>query len=153
MDGQDTQQVATRAEVATFHERVARLARAVGSLPAVQCPVNHHFSPGVYGREMFVRAGTVVVGKIHKFENMLIMSLGRAAIIDGDGPPREVEAPFMCVSPPGIQRAVFAHTDCVFISVHGTDKTDVAEIEREFIAQDHIEYQEFLKLSHQGTGE
>jgi quercetin dioxygenase-like cupin family protein len=122
--------------------KLQRLAAELAKNP-VDCPVYHHFSPGVYAREMRVPAGAAVIGKVHKFENMLVMSAGEATFLLGDQPVR-VCAPQIWVSPPGTQRAAFAHTDCVFISVHGTHKTDLAEIEAEFIAQDMIEYEQFL---------
>lgn len=133
------------------HARMAALARSIATeLQPVDCPVNHHFSPGVYAREMRIPAGAIVVGKIHKFENMLLMTQG-VAELRGDGAPRVVRAPQIWVSPPGIQRAVFARTDCVFISIHGTDKRDVDAIEAEFIAQDALEYEQF-RLEHKNEG-
>lgn len=127
------------------HRRMAALAAGISAeLPLIECPVRHHFSRGVYGREMFIPAGTVVVGKIHKYENMLVMTQGVAHLVDDDGEPRVVQAPMVCVSPPGVQRAVYAVTDCIFISIHGTEKKNVNEIESEFIASDALEYQRFL---------
>jgi quercetin dioxygenase-like cupin family protein len=137
--------------VASLHARMARLISRIGAeLPPVECPVFHHFSPGVYAREMRVPAGAVVVGKIHKFENMLMMTQGEATFVGGDQPQR-VRAPFIWVTPPGIQRAAYAHEDCIFVSVHGTDKRDINEIEAEFIAQNALEYEQFLLENKQGA--
>lgn len=123
-------------------QRLERLVRELRQMPPVECPLQHHFSRGVYGREMRIPAGAVVVGKVHKFQNMLVMMAGEAEILLGDEPQR-VCAPYVWISPPGTQRAVYAHTDCVFMAVHGTDKTDLAEIEAEFIAQNMLEYEQF----------
>jgi quercetin dioxygenase-like cupin family protein len=127
-----------------------RLARHLARNP-VEPPVQHHFSPGVYAREMFIEAGIAAIGKVHKYENMLIMSQGVAELLV-DGRPQRIKAPHIWVSPPGTQRAVYAITDCVFVSVHGTHKTDLAEIEEEFIAQTTLEYEQF-RLTLQAEGE
>ena len=125
---------------------LSQLLGHMSAMPQVECPVSHHFSPGVYARETRIPAGTVAVGSIHKFENMLMLILGSATLVGG-GEPQEVQAPFIWVSPPGVQRAVYAHTDCVFVSVLGTDSRDVDEIRREFTAESVIAYEQFLLLS------
>lgn len=134
---------ATTAEVDNTAEKMRRLVHAVRTqLEPVECPVHHHFSPGVYARELRIPADSVAVGKMHKQENMLIMSAGEANISVGDVVTR-VKAPHISVSPAGTQRAVYTITDCVFISVHGTHETDLEKIEQEFIAQDALEYEQY----------
>jgi len=44
---------------------------------------------------------------------------------------------------PGTKRIAEALEDCVWITVHGTDETDVELIEKTFIAQTEQEYLEF----------
>lgn len=102
-------------------------------------PVIHHFSFGVYGRELHIPAGVVLIGEIHKFENLNILSKGEMTLVTDDGIKR-VEAPFTVVSPPGTKRAAIAHTDCVWTTIHGTDLKDLAEIEKMFIAKSEEEY-------------
>lgn len=138
-------EAATPSGPAAVHRaQMAHLAQSIArDLPPVDCPVLNHFSPGVYARELRIPAGTIVVGAIHKFENMLLMIQG-VCEIRGDGEPRTVRAPQIWVSAPGTQRSVLAITDCVFVSVHGTDKRDVNEIRAEFIAENALEYEQFL---------
>lgn len=134
---------ATTAEVDNTAEKMRRLVHAVRTqLEPVECPVYHHFSPGVYARELRIPAGSVIVGKIHKHDNMLIMSAGEAEI-SIDGQVARVKAPHISVGPAGSQRAAYTITDCVFISVHGTHETDLDKIEKEFIAQDALEYEQY----------
>jgi hypothetical protein len=135
---------------ASLHVRMERLRAELAKSP-LEIPVNHHFSPGVYARELKVPAGVAVIGKVHKHQNMLIMSQGVAEMLV-EGKSQRICAPHIWVSPAGTQRAVYAVTDCTFVSVHGTDKTDLADIEEEFIAQDMLEYEQF-KLTHSAEGE
>lgn len=48
------------------------------------------------------------------------------------------------VSEAGTKRAVHAHTDTIWTTIHLTDKTDLAEIEKELIAETYEEYENFL---------
>jgi quercetin dioxygenase-like cupin family protein len=105
----------------------------------VETPITNHFSPGVYAREMFIPKGTIVIGKIHKHENMSIMSKGELSIISIDGGVKRVKAPYTVVAPPGVKRMVYAHEDTVWTSIHGTHETDLAKIEEEFIAKNYDE--------------
>lgn len=117
-------------------------------LAPVELPVKHHFSHGVYARELTIPAGTMLIGKIHKHENLNIVLRGRIAI-HCNGEAREFEAGDVIVSPPGTQRAGYALEDTVWMTVHGTDETDLERIEDMFIAKSYDEYLSFcdtLKL-------
>jgi hypothetical protein len=101
-------------------------------------PVTNHFSKGVYAREIFIPKGSFIIGKIHKHENLNILSKGDISILSIDGVMR-VKAPFTVVSSPGVKRLAYAHEDTVWTTIHGTDETDVDKIESEFIAKDYSE--------------
>ena len=47
-----------------------------------------------------------------------------------------VEGPHHGITIPGTKRIIYTHTDCVFITVHATDSTDIKKIEEEVIAKD-----------------
>ena len=118
---------------------IASLAETMASLPAEHQrsvePINH-FGGGVYARELFVGEGTVVVGMIHKRENMLMLIKGDATIYTETSSFR-IQAPKIMVSPPGVQRVAYGHTDCIFVSVLAVgEERDVAKIEQEFVTTD-----------------
>lgn len=104
----------------------------------IEIPIKHHFSKGVYAREIFIPKGSFIVGKIHKFENLNILSQGDMSIISIEGCAR-IKAPFTIVSPPGVKRAAYAHEDCIWTTIHGTNETDVDKIEDEFIVKSYAE--------------
>jgi len=110
--------------------------------PQVECKVIHHFSKGVYARELHIPAGVILTGEIHKFENLNILSEGKIQVLVG-GDIQEVEAPFTVVSPPGTKRIARTLTDCVWTTIHGTDEKDLDIIERTFIAKSEQEWLEF----------
>lgn len=114
----------------------------LAELEPVEIVEKHHFSKGVYAREIFIPAGTVLTGFIHKYENFNILSMGEMSVLTEDG-VIEVKAPFSVVSPPGTRRAAYAHTDCVWTTIHGTDETDVDKIEAIFISKSPEDYRLF----------
>ncbi len=126
------------------HKRMERLAGAMlamndGDPNLDAAPVTHHFSHGVYAREMRIPAGATVVGAIHRHESLMFMLAGEASVVLDDG-PQIMKAPQTIVSPAGVQRAVHAITDCIFTVVHGTWERDVDKIEKQFIARSYQEY-------------
>jgi quercetin dioxygenase-like cupin family protein len=98
----------------------------------------------VYGRELFIPAGTTLTGKIHKFTNMNILLEGEMMVLTEHG-PKHVRAGHVEVAPAGSKRAGYALTDCRWLNVHGTHETDVEMIESEFIAQDTQEFLTFCQ--------
>ena len=126
-------------------EQVFQYEALLAELPQVELKVEDHFSHGVYARELFIPAGVTLTGKIHKYENMNILIQGEMSVLTDDGMKR-VCAPFIVVSPPGTKRVAYAHTDCRWVTIHGTHEKDVDAIEAEFIAQSEAEFLEFSKF-------
>lgn len=126
-------------------ERIERLeVDMLASGACIELPVVHHFSRGVYARELRIPAGTTLTGKVHKFENLNILSQGEMSVSTENGVER-VMAPFTIVSPPGTKRVAYAHTDCVWTTIHGTSETDLEKIEAEFVTDTHKSYLEFCE--------
>ena len=125
------------------HEQLTEFERLIKQdLEEVELPVTHHFSEGVYARELFIPKGTVLTGKIHKFTNLNILIEGELSVSTDTGIKR-VKAPLLVVSPPGTKRVAYAHEDSRWLTVHGTTETDLDVIEQAFVAQDEQEYLAF----------
>jgi len=119
------------------------LQQAVGDLPEVDCPLQHQFAPGVYMRTIFIPAGTVIVGKIHKHSHANVLAQGTVSVMTENGGLEQLTGPLSMVSPAGCKRAVFAHTDVVWTTIHPTEETDLDKIEAEVIAKTFEEYEQF----------
>jgi hypothetical protein len=123
-------------EIITQVEEAAKL-----STEQIEIPIKHYFckgGSGVYAREMFMPAGSLIVGKIHKHENMSIISAGEVSILSIDGLVR-VKGPHTFVAQAGTKRLIYAHTDVVWTVLHGTSETNIEKLEEEFIAKDYSE--------------
>ncbi|NML62940.1 hypothetical protein HHL21_18020 [Massilia sp. RP-1-19] len=133
-------------------EQIFDLEEHLRSMPQVEMPVTNHFSHGVYGRELLIPAGSVLTGHIHKFTNMNVLLEGEMSVSTEDGVQR-VGAGFVVVSPPGTKRVAYAHTDCRWLTVHGTNETDIDAIEREFVVHTEQEYLAFRETQQLLKGE
>lgn len=110
--------------------------------PQLELKVKHHFSHGVYAREILIPADTILTGEIHKFENLNILTKGKIKVSIGDE-IEIIEAPFVVVSPPGTKRIAHTLTDCIWITIHGTFDRNLDNIKSEFIANNLQEWLEF----------
>jgi len=110
----------------------------------IEIPVRHIFSPGVYAREITIPAGTLLTGRIHKYEQLNILSGGEISVLTQDGMQR-VKAPFTVVSPPGTKRIAYAHTECTWTTILATEETDPELIESWFTVETEKEFLEFIE--------
>lgn len=131
------------------------LETALCSVPQADCPVTHHFGPGVYIREVHLPAGAAVIGHAHRHEHLCVMLKGRLTLIGMDGGNREISAPATFMSRAGRKVAVI-HEDVIFQNVYATEETDIETLESQLfdksaafveatkllIAADHTEDQE-----------
>jgi len=122
-----TRQESVRTGLLEFQE-------AMAELPQVDIPLTHHFSKDIYGREILMPKGTVVIGKIHKHSSLNILAGGEISLLTEDGTKR-LKAPYVVSSKPGIKRVIYVHEDATWVTVHGTDETNVEKIEEQFIAK------------------
>jgi len=120
-------------------------------MPQLELKVKHHFSKGVYARELHIPANTTLTGEIHKFENLNILSQGSMLVSTEDGIV-QVDAPFTVVSPAGTKRIAHTLTDCIWTTIHGTEETNVELIKQKFIAQSEAEYLEFVGANQLALG-
>lgn len=126
---------------------ITKLEEHMRELPQTEIPLKHYFSKGVYGREIEIPAKSLVVGKIHKYQVMNVVSKGEVSVLSIDGVVR-MKAPCTWVSSPGAKRVIYAHEDTVWSNFLGTSETDIKKIEQEFIA---ATYEDVVKIERQET--
>lgn len=137
--------LAHRDQAQGVRARLFELQAAVGAeLPPVECPLQHTFIDGVYLRTIFIEAGTVVVGKIHKHRHANILSQGEVSVMTEEGGLERLKGPLTMVSPAGCKRAVYAHTDTTWTTIHATSETDLDKIEDWVIAKTYQDYEQFV---------
>lgn len=84
----------------------------------IDCPLVHRFTPGMYIREIFMPAGSLITSKIHKTEHPFTISKGKVAVsIDGKD-WEEFEAPYTGITKPGTRRILYILEDCIWTTYH-----------------------------------
>ena len=103
-------------------------------------PVKNWLMPGIYCREIHLPADSVVVGRIHKFEHLSIISKGRVTVFTESGETTH-KAGDSFSSPPGTKRVVWAHEDTTWTTIHPNpdNETDIAKLENRYTAMDYAE--------------
>ena len=114
----------------------------VAETDPVDCPLVHHFAPGLYAREILLPKDSLVVGKIHKHSHVNNISKGSVIVYTEFG-MEEYHAPCQFISKPGTKRAVYALEDTVWTTYHPTNETDLEIIEEQVIAKSFDEYEAF----------
>lgn len=90
--------------------------------------LRHFFIPGGYARELTVPKGSIVIGKIHKYDCINIVTRGHLLVHTEEGTV-EVKAPYTFVSKAGIKRVVVTAEESVWTTFHVTNETDLDKIE------------------------
>lgn len=117
--------------------------RELLKFPQQEIETHHHFSDGLYAREIRVKADTILVGKIHKTEHINVLSQGTIVVLTEDG-LKELNAPCTFVSPAGTKRIGYTLSDVIWTTFHGgvPETTDIAKLEELLIEKEDISIKE-----------
>lgn len=91
--------------------------------PAIDCPLDHRFTPGMYSRTIFMQEDAVIVSRIHNTTHQFVLSAGTVAIKVNDGDWEIFSAPYIGITKPGTRRTLCCIEDCLFTTFHPTDIT------------------------------
>jgi hypothetical protein len=118
------------------------------------CPLTHHFSDGIYCREIFIPAGQIIVGKIHKHSHPNFLLSGTVEVVTESTGTERITGPVFMISEPGTKRALKSITDLVWITVHAnpTNTEDLRELEERAIAEDYDSFEKFKKTNNKALG-
>ncbi len=118
-----------RADEMSHAEQVTYLVNEMAKLPQIPCPLKHHFAPGLYLREIFMPADTIVIGRVHKTEHFNILVKGACLIVHDDGSREELRAPMVFVSKAGVQKVLHIIEDMIWMTTHVSDETDLETLD------------------------
>ena len=124
--------------VLEMRDKIFKVESALRKMPQEDLIVRHYRAKGMYARELFIPAGVMLVGEIHKTEHINVCSKGRILVATEEG-ALEINAPYIVVAKPGIKRVGYALEDTIWVTFHEnlTNIKDVEEIRKEVIAEDY----------------
>lgn len=120
---------------------VAKPRRTLEDLEAVmlkmdqaECPVTHHFGPGIYIRELRMKAGTFAIGHHQNFEQINVFIAGKVLMYLPDGSTQILAAPMTFMGKPG-RKVGLVLEDVIWQNVFATDERDIEKLESMFFTK------------------
>lgn len=92
----------------------------------------HHFSDGLYAKQMHIPAGYEAGSHAHNYSHLSILAKGRV-IVETDGWKQEFKAPACIEIAAGIHHKITSLEDSVWFCVHATEETDISKVDETLI--------------------
>ena len=103
--------------------------------PQFEPPTQHTVHGGMYARQLFSPAGTILMGKKHKQDHFFLLAAGVVTMTTDEGPVT-ISAPYLMPSTAGTRRAIYINEDAIFVTFHRVNSTELSEIENEVVEDD-----------------
>jgi len=102
-------------------------AEKLGTFEVDPCVV-HHFSDGLYAKEMTIPANYQACQHAHNYSHLSILAKGRV-LVETDDWKKEFKAPACIEIKAGVFHKITSLEDCVWFCVHATDETDPEKVD------------------------
>lgn len=114
-----------------FDERLDRWEEYITQFEPADCPLEHSFPDGMYVRKITMPAGSIIVSRIHKFDNPFFITKGKLSVVSENEGIVEYTAPFIGITKPNTRRILFVHEETDWTTVHLNPENikDIPEIE------------------------
>ncbi len=110
--------------IATFEQELRKL-------NVVDFPLTHRFTPGMYIRQIFMPAGSLILTERHKTTHPFVVSQGDLSVWTAESGIVRLRAPYTGITTPGTQRIIYIHEDTIWTTFHVTDETDPEKIKNQ----------------------
>ncbi len=107
---------------------------SIGMSIDIDLGVVHHFSAGVYAKQMHLPSGHYAVTHAHTYDHLSILASGRV-LVTVDGVEQEYKAPACLCIQAGKHHNIVALEDSVWFCVHATDETDPDKVDEVLIGE------------------
>lgn len=109
----------------------------MAQLPQVECPTEHEFIKGAFGRyyvrTIFMPAGMLITSKIHRTEHPFHISSGDVSVWTHKLGTTRYRGPYAGVTKPMTKRLLFTHEDTVWTTFHAGSWETPEEVEADII--------------------
>lgn len=101
----------------------------------VDLGTQHHFSDGLYAKQMMIPKGYAAGSHAHAYSHLSILAKGRV-IVQTDDQRQEFIAPACIEIKAGIHHMIVAIEDSVWFCLHATEETDKDKIDQVLIERE-----------------
>lgn len=98
----------------------------------IDLKIQHHFSAGLYARQMQLPKDHYAVSHKHSYDHLSILAAG-VVIVEVDGVETEYTGPVCLNILAGTEHKITALKDAVWYCIHATSETDIAMIDNVLI--------------------
>lgn len=135
-------------EQQSYRDNLSKLEAYSLTMPQVDVPVVHTVHGGMYARQVTIPAGITVTGQIYKSDHLEFMIEGDATVATECGPVR-LQGFHSMSGHSGKKRAITAHKDTTWLTVHPTNGVDGDKIQNSITVFDFDELDEFYSKQKQ----
>ena len=122
-------------------------------LPQTEIPVRHEFNGSMYARQILIPKGTLITGRIHKFDHFDVMAYGDITLSTDSGGATRLKGYNLIKSKAGKKRAALAHEDTMWITFHSSPEKNPDEMYNYLSCGSFEEYDNFqIMLEHAMSG-
>jgi hypothetical protein len=97
----------------------------------------HHFSSGVYAKQMMLPAGYFALSHAHTYDHLSILASGEV-VIKTDNNEETYKAPSCINIKKGINHSITAIKDAVWFCIHATEETDSSKVDEVLIMKEGV---------------
>jgi hypothetical protein len=118
-------------------DSIYQLQEIIKDFPQADVITRHHFSDGMYAREMVMPPGSIVVGALHKTKHLFTVVSGECEV-SSVHEREKITAPYLGETIPGTKRVIYSETGCTWIAFYPTHLTDIDQLEAAIIKPEGI---------------
>jgi len=104
------------------------------SVPNTDERLSHHFSDGLYAKEIHIPEGHYILQHKHVYSHLSVLAKGFVAV-EVDGETVEYEAPACINIKAGANHTISAIEDSVWFCIHATDEKNPDAVDRAVIGE------------------
>lgn len=97
----------------------------------------HHFSGGLYAKQMTLPKDYFAVSHAHNYDHLSILANGKV-IVKTDESENVYTAPVCIEIKKGLHHSITALEDAVWFCIHATDETDVNKVDEVLIKKEGV---------------
>lgn len=114
---------------------VKQLAEELADTFEFDLGIVHHFSGGVYAKQMTFPKGAMVVSHSHEYDHLSILAQG-TVVVKTDETQEVFTAPACLTIKAGVNHAIGALEDTVWFCIHATEETDPEKVDKVLIEKE-----------------
>lgn len=106
-----------------YHDGIANV-----SLMPVEPQIIHHFSDGLYAKQVTLRPGEIIAKHTHTYEHLSILASGSVIVMAGDS-ATHYQAPACITISANVEHSVYTENGATWFCIHATDETDPDKVD------------------------